>query len=343
MSNKKRPDPFLLKAIKRRKPELIEVKTQRDLDFHDMDLRNCDFSGLILAGSEFVNANLKGARFRRCDLHYANFAKADLDETDFRRAGLFHARFCGAKMRNADLTEANLDKTDFSNVNLSGATLVGARLLSTKMNGANLSGCHIYGLSAWDIQGKPRNQKGLVVSPEGHAIITVPCMEMAQAIHLLGNDKRITDIIETFSSKVVLILGNFSTKRKKTLDALRTALSERDLTPIEFDFKAPSSRDLIESVSTMAHLAKFVITDLTEPKVVLQELQSIVPLLPSLPIQPIIRKGHRIPETFEHYSGRENVMKPFWYESIDHLLKALDKEIIAKVERRAKKIAPKRR
>ena len=82
------------------------------------------------------------------------------------------------------------------------------------------------------------------------------------------------------TSKVVLILGRFTPERKVVLDAIREELRRRHYLPVLFDFVKPT-------ISTLAHMARFVIADLTDAKSVLQELQAIVPLSPSVPVQPL--------------------------------------------------------
>ena len=56
-------------------------------------------------------------------------------------------------------------------------------------------------------------------------------------------------MIDTITSKVVLILGRFTEERKAGLDALREELRKRDYLPILFDFAVPTTRDITEPVA----------------------------------------------------------------------------------------------
>jgi hypothetical protein len=82
--------------------------------------------------------------------------------------------------------------------------------------------------------------------------ITVDNIEVAQFIHLLLNNQKIRDVINTITSKAVLILGRFTDERKAVLDALREELRKRNLLPILFDFAIPASRDVTETIKTLA-------------------------------------------------------------------------------------------
>ena len=96
-------------------------------------------------------------------------------------------------------------------------------------------------------------------------MITVDNLEVAQFIYLLLHNENIRQVIDTITSKAVLILGRFTPERKAVLDAIREALRHRNYLPILFDFEAPGSRDFTETISTLAHMARFIIADLTEP------------------------------------------------------------------------------
>ena len=105
---------------------------------------------------------------------------------------------------------------------------------------------------------------------------------------MLLNNAKIRDVIDSITSKAVLILGRFTPERKPTLDALRDALRHRNYLPILFDFQKPANRDFTETVSTLAHLARFVIADLTDPRSIPQELTAVIPRLLSVPIRPLL-------------------------------------------------------
>ena len=109
-----------------------------------------------------------------------------------------------------------------------------------------------------------------------------------QFLYLLLNNRAIRDVIETVGKKAILILGRFDEQRKPILETIRSELRRAGLVPILFDFEGPRNRDITETVSTLAHLARAVIADLSEARSVPQELMTIIPNLPSVPLQPII-------------------------------------------------------
>jgi len=93
-------------------------------------------------------------------------------------------------------------------------------------------------------------------------VIQVDNLEVAQFIYLLLNNERIRNVIDTITSKAVLILGRFTLERKAVLDAIREELRKHDYLPVLFDFEKPSNQDITKTVRTLAHTARFIIADM---------------------------------------------------------------------------------
>ena len=130
-------------------------------------------------------------------------------------------------------------------------------------------------------------------------------------------------------------MGRFTPEQKAVLDAIRDELRRHDLLPIVFDFERPSSRDFTETVSTLAHMARFIIADLTEARSIPQELQAIVPNLPSVPVQPLLKAGSAEYAMFEHFRRYPWVLQPYEYDDLRGLLASLADEIVAPALRKA--------
>jgi hypothetical protein len=168
----------------------------------------------------------------------ANLRDAVLSEADLGRANLNGADLRGADLRAANLWEAHLIQAD-----LSGAVLVDADL-----RGADLTGCRIFGVSAWSLKLDTRTkQQNLVITREQNWFITnenepeitVDNIEVAQFIYLLLHNEKLQRVIDTITTKVVLILGRFSlSERKEVLDALRSELRKPGRDYVR-DFRGP--------------------------------------------------------------------------------------------------------
>lgn len=113
------------------------------------------------------------------------------------------------------------------------------------------------------------------------------------------------------------------------LDAIREELRNNNLTPVLFDFDKPDDRNFIETVSTLAHMARFVIADFTDPKIVLQEAQCIIPNI-AIPFAPIFLNGSGFePATlYDLRKGKTYVLDTFGYNDQNHLLENLYDKII---------------
>jgi len=112
-----------------------------------------------------------------------------------------------------DLVLANLSAVNLENATLGGANLRRATLVETSFEGADLSGCRIYGISAWELRLEGAIQTNLIITPADQPTITVDNLKVAQFIYLLLNNERVRQVIDTLTSKVVLILGRFTPER----------------------------------------------------------------------------------------------------------------------------------
>lgn len=171
----------------------------------------------------------------------------------------------------------------------------------------------------------------------GHtAEITIDDLEVAQFVYLLLNNVKIRKVIDTITSKVVLILGRFTPERKFILDRLRDTLRSKNYSPVVFDFEKPAGRDLTETVRLLAGMARFVVADITDAKSIPQELMAIVPDMPSVPVQPLLLDSQHEFGMFEHFRHYPWVLKEVLYTSVDELVANLDALVIAPAEARAR-------
>lgn len=295
-----------------------------------------DLSTADLTRSNFRRAILSGARMSRAMADRADFSGADLSRANLLKAYLSRASFHDANLTQADLTMAYLTETDLSGANLSQAGLILATLVGSNLERANLTNCRVYGISAWDVRLEQAIQSNLVITPVwAETAIQVDNLEVAQFIYLLLNNQKVRHVIDTITSKVVLILGRFTEERKLILDAIREELRKRDYLPVLFDFEKPSSRDITETVRTLAHMARFIIADITDAKSIPQELMAIVPNLPSVPVQPLLLASQQEYGMFEHLRRFPWVLEPVLYENQASLLMELEPKVITPAEAKA--------
>jgi len=337
-------------------------------DLQGADLREAHLSGAYLSGADLSGAHLQKADLQNADFREANLREADLreaylvkadlreanlSEADLRSARLDRARLneaflsvadlSGTYLRKADLSGARLDRARLSEADLSGAILhqaylTGALLLKTNFEGADLTGCVVYGISAWNVNLVGAQQSDLVITPYNEPVITVDNLEVAQFIYLLLHNEKIRGVIDTITSKAVLILGRFTPERKTVLDAIREELRKYDYVPIVFDFDKPASRDTHETITMLARMARFVIADITEAKSIPQELVSIVETLPSVPVKPILQHGCEPWGMYDHIKNYPWVLKLHRYRNLDDLISSLEAKVITPVAARAKKL-----
>ena len=283
-----------------------------------------DLSGADLSGTDLSGWYLSGATLFRATLSEAKLRGARLNEAD-----LSEAKLGGAHLSGAHLTGADLRRADLRGAYLIGADLAYASLVDADITNADLTSCRIYGVSAWGLKlSDETSQRNLIITRHREPDITVDDIEVAQFIYLMLNNQKIRKIIDTITSKVVLILGRFTHERKAVLDALRDELRKRDYLPILFDFEKSTSRTTVETITLLVRMARFVIADISDAKSVLQELQAIVPELPSVPVQPVIVASQEEPGMFDFYRRFPWFLPVHRYDTPAQLLSELSDRVI---------------
>jgi uncharacterized protein YjbI with pentapeptide repeats len=310
-------------------------------DLGGADLGGADLGGAELGAAKFIGANLSGAKLSSASLIAANLSGADLSSASLDYAYLF-GDLTGADLHGADLHSADLTGANLTGANLRGADLTFVTLVSTNLTDADLTGCHIFGLSAWDLKLNGAKQQNLVITPRDEPEITVDNIEVAQFVYLLLHNQKIRDVIDTITSKAVLILGRFTDERKAVLDALREELRKRNYLPILFDFDVPATRDITETVSLLARMARFIIADLTDPSSIPKELEAIVPSL-AVPVQPLLEGSSRPYAMFKDYWKYDWVLPVCRYEGLELLLATLAEKVISPAEGKVKALEERRR
>ena len=322
----------------------LSLANLSEANFCSTKLLWTDLGGANLEGAKFIGAHLGGTIFRGANLSYTqmsgldfvemNLTNLNLQGANLSKANLSKSNLSGANLREVDFSEANLagaqlNDADLQGANLLAANLTGAMLVSAQIDNAKLSGCSIYSISVWDLKGKPEEQKDLIITPQGGSTITVDNIEIAQFVYLILNNKKVRDVINTLTSKTVLILGRFAIpERKEILDALRDKLREHDLLPIVFDFDRPADKDFTETIKTLAGISYFVIADVTNPKSSPLELQATVPDY-QIPFVPIIQEGESPFAMMVDLQKKYNWVLPTRsYDSIETLMSALKPGII---------------
>jgi uncharacterized protein YjbI with pentapeptide repeats len=309
-------------------PDIIPVLREADLRKANLsyaDLSYADLSYANLSRVDLEMANLWRANLGGADLGGANLWIAKLSE-----ASLWRANLKGADLRSAELRGADLRWTDLTGANLKGVALERANLIKTNFTDANLTGCRIYGIAAWDVQLEGAKQENLRITPIDQPNITVDNLEVAQFIHLLLNNKKIRNVLNSVTEKGVLLLGRFSDGGLDLLQAIAAKLRAMKYLPIIFDFDRPDNKNYTETVKTLVGLSRFVIADLSGSSVP-QELYSTVPHF-KIPFVPIIEESRNTYAMFTDLLEYPWVLSPVTFKSTEQLVALLPEKVIAPAE-----------
>lgn len=336
--------------------KLQELKIQ-GYNLSGANLQNTDFSKAVLLNSMFLLANLDGAILVDAELGMSDFSNASLVKADFTNASLtltlfigsnctgaifesatltnallVNATFLNANFKNSRLISSNFAKSNLQNADLRKAILNGANLSNANLSRANITAANIFGISAWNVDTENLIQQDLLITHSYEPELIVDDLEIAQFIYLISHNKKLSNAIDTITSKVVLILGRFTPERKIVLDGIKKKLREMGFVPILFDFENSKSRDLTETIGLIGRMSKFIVADVTDAKSIPQELSAIVPYSPSIVVVPILHKGSQPYSMFEHWKSYPWVLKIVEYESLEWLEENITPSIINPVK-----------
>jgi hypothetical protein len=325
----------------------------------EIDLRGIMLAGLDLSGINLSVAHLEGARFNKIDFRGANFyetslKKAVIHDSNFDAAVLTGCFFNHSAITTSSMVQANLILAHFNGAKLEGINLAYADCSGADLSGAALRNAKVTGVNTWEIITDENTvQEKLILdswfdplmelSDDTKRLVDIVIetndIEVAQLLYLVkrrtkGKSEKLRNVINALTEKIVLILGNFSRREKAMLNEIREKLADKGYVPIIFDFTAPRDRDLIETVAVLAGLSRFVIADFTSPSSTPLEALLVISGF-GVPFAPIMFEGKRkrIFGMFQPLKDKyEWVLDPWYYKDKNHLIKNLDRKVIARCD-----------
>jgi hypothetical protein len=200
----------------------------------------------------------------------------------------------------------------------------------------------VFGVSAWGVQTDANTRQDLIVGidPDVHdSPLRAHDLSTAQLLSLMLDTEGVRTVIDTVTSKLVLILGSFSPDEKLVLDALRVSLQGHGYVAVEFDFQRPSARDYAETVLSLVGMSRFVVADFTNAKEVRAEVAQARRQYKRVPIIPLARADVTLPSTMVNSFSKEELQHLVRYHDIADLLGKVRSSIIEQAEERAGRIA----
>lgn len=173
-----------------------------------------------------------------------------------------------------------------------------------------MNGCRIYGISPWNLKvNEETSQSDLIITRPDEITVTVSDLELAQFIGLLLNQKKLRTVFSAVASRIVLLMGRFTSERTIFLDALSDDLHKYGLLPIIVDFGRATSRDFDETIKILVGFSMFAIVDITKPKSAPEQLDAIVPDYQT-PFVLILQEGEDSYSMFMDLTKHDWVLNP---------------------------------
>jgi len=288
-----------------------------------------------LSRVNLTGADLRGAYLGRTNLRGAYLVGANLEGADLRGAYLVGSNLSDANLTQASLTQADLQNANLSDATLVGVNLMGARLLKTNLQGANLCECRVYGMSAWELKSTATHQSHLLITPYNETAIAVNNLEMAQFLCLWLNSPTLNTVIETISSRIVLIACPFNDQSRHLLAALERQLGQQGYAAIAIDLTPPLTASFATTFLNLAQIARLVLIDVLAPdRGIPPEIQALLPQL-RIPIQILVTGTTLDTEAWEEPLRSPWVLPVQIYRDPDYLLSIFQERVLLPAESRA--------
>ena len=351
--------------------ENFERVNLTDRIFVDCRIRHTAFTRCAMRRINFVNCRLEHCEFRGCDLSFAQFDQtssllsAIFDEVDGTAGILRDARFIGTRLVDVNFGSLLAERADFhraklESVNFNSTKLARSRFIDNRMAGVNfldanleeavfvrnhLSNCKLHeilvtGIAAWKngFDSVSLDQQSCVI--DDRLPLRIRNIETAQLIAQV-RERKFSNAVNEMTRCAVLLLGRFEGERSKSLDAIKIGLEARGYLPLIFDFTKPTDRTTTETVVLLAHMVKFVVADISEPRSVGHELRSIIPTL-GVPVVPVIFADEKAFSMFGDYWRYDWVLDIVEYRDTNDLANKLQDRIINPALQKAEQIDARR-
>lgn len=307
------------------------------------NLEGAELNDIILRNVSLADVNLHKADFTRATFENVNLSNARLSQTSFSGAKLRPVRMAGVNLRGVQFDWATLDAVDLSGIDLSGANLRHATLDRVKLDQANLTDCLVSRIVVWDTSLDGAIQQNLHLNDEYEPVVTLDSLANAQLLSLLLSRDTPPPLIRTMSTNMVVILGYFPPYRMAVLDTMRDELRRQGYMPVLFDRDSATSplpgdesvveREYPEMLERLVTLARFLLLDLTEMRVLPREIQTVLPTS-HVPLQPILlsknRQGTTLVPMIKSYPQQRPL---FMYNDEADLQRAMQEDMLAAAER----------
>ncbi len=276
-----------------------------EADLRHANLREADLSHSSLHQTDLRHAKMSKARLVQATIMDADLSEADLTDADLSEAALNRSKLIGSDLEAAILRGANLENANLRGANLSRANLRAARLYCTTLVEANLrqadlTGSAIYGVAVWNAHLEETSQSDLLITrsvdPEQFLLepaITVDHLEAAQLLYQLFQNEHTPAIISSLMSRVLLIFGQFTPKRKEAFKTILHDLWEQNYVPVLVDVTTLQDPKHAAMINALISLSRGILIDLSD-------VQDIGVMFPrrAVPIQPLLAEGQREHDVF---------------------------------------------